>query len=60
MFLRQGVGNRDIARRLSIRPPALKSSLRELRFKLDLPGRSSLREFARSIAARSTVKPKTP
>jgi transposase/DNA-binding CsgD family transcriptional regulator len=54
MLLRQGTGNKDIARRLSVRAPALKSSLRELRLKLDLPGQSSLREFAGSIATCST------
>jgi DNA-binding CsgD family transcriptional regulator len=49
MLLRRGVGNKEIARRLCVSAPALKSSLRELRLKLDLSDLSSLREFARVI-----------
>ncbi|MBV8362525.1 MAG: hypothetical protein JO189_32030 [Deltaproteobacteria bacterium] len=50
MLLRSGANNKQIAERLGMSPSALKSSLRELRLKLDLSDRSSLREVA---AARS-------
>lgn len=51
MLLRRGVGNKEIAKGLSVSPSALKSALRELRLKLDLSDRTSLREFARVISS---------
>jgi DNA-binding CsgD family transcriptional regulator len=49
MLLRGGASNKEIAERLDASRSALKSSLRELRLKLDLKDHSSLREFARVI-----------
>jgi len=49
MLLRRGTNNKEIAELLSASRSALKSSLRELRLKLDLGGGSSLREVARLI-----------
>jgi transposase/DNA-binding NarL/FixJ family response regulator len=56
MLLRSGANNKQIAERLATSRSALKSSLRELRLKLDLSDRSSLREVAaaRSLASRSS------
>ena len=49
MLLRGGASNKEIAERLDASRSALKSSLRELRLKLDLKDQSSLCEFARVI-----------
>ncbi|MBV8773755.1 MAG: hypothetical protein JO166_15720 [Deltaproteobacteria bacterium] len=46
MLLRHDTTTREMASRLQIGASALKSSLRELRLKLDLPDLASLREFA--------------
>jgi len=46
MLLRSGTNNKLIAEQLGTSSSALKSSLRELRLKLDLSDRSSLREVA--------------
>jgi DNA-binding CsgD family transcriptional regulator/PAS domain-containing protein len=53
VLVRRGANAREIAQRLQTGPAALKSSLRELRLKLDLPNLSSLREFARTMSAYS-------
>ncbi len=51
MLLRRHVSTREAADRLQARPAALKSLLRELRLKLDLPDQRSLSEFARNLSA---------
>jgi DNA-binding CsgD family transcriptional regulator len=51
MLLRHGGTGSEIATRLQIQPSALKSSLREMRLKLELPDLPSLRKFARAISA---------
>jgi transposase/DNA-binding CsgD family transcriptional regulator len=50
ILLRRGATTSAIAARLQAQLSGLKSSLRELRLKFDLPDQSSLREFARSIS----------
>jgi transposase len=54
-LLRQGASGREISAQLQTRRSSLKSSLRELRLKLDLPDLPSLREFARTISAYSML-----
>jgi transposase/DNA-binding CsgD family transcriptional regulator len=53
MLLRRNASTREVADRLQARPAALKSLMRELRLKLDLPDQRSLREFARALSAYS-------
>jgi DNA-binding CsgD family transcriptional regulator len=53
ILLRRGVSTREAADRLQARRAALKSLMRELRLKLDLPHQRSLSEFARNISAYS-------
>jgi DNA-binding NarL/FixJ family response regulator len=57
MLLRRGASNRQIAERLGTSSSALKSSFRELRFKLDLSDQPSLRQFAHSFAPLLPVAP---
>ncbi|MBV8054772.1 MAG: helix-turn-helix domain-containing protein [Deltaproteobacteria bacterium] len=57
MLLRRGINNKEIAERLDAGRLALKSSLRELRLKLALSDRTSLREFARVISPYSMSAP---
>jgi DNA-binding CsgD family transcriptional regulator len=54
MLLRRGANNAQIAERLGVSRSALKSSLRDLRLKLDLSDGSSLREMTRAIPPSST------
>ena len=50
MLRRRGWNNRQIAARFGTSPSALKSSLRELRLKLDLPDGASLRGFSGALS----------
>jgi transposase/DNA-binding CsgD family transcriptional regulator len=58
MLLRHGASSRQIVKQLGISSSALKSSLRELRFKLEINGQPSLREFARVISPYSMSSPR--
>jgi transposase/DNA-binding CsgD family transcriptional regulator len=51
MLLRNGATNQEMGERLEASASALKSSLRELRFKLDLPDQPALHKFARLMSS---------
>ena len=51
MLLRSGASTREMGQRLDASASALKTSLRELRLKLDLPDQPSLQKFARHVTS---------
>jgi len=51
MLLRSGASTKEMGQRLDASASALKTSLRELRLKLDLPDQPSLQKFARLVSS---------